>query len=38
MKRDDEHKEWRRNHDLPVDYRTKGEAEEIAKRIMDILR
>lgn len=37
MKRDKEHEEWRKEHDLPVDYMTRGEAEEIAKKGMDIL-
>jgi len=37
MKRDKEHEEWRRKNDLPADYKTLGDAQRIASRIVEII-
>jgi len=38
MKKDQVHKDWRRRHGLPEDYKTRKEAMSIAKSIEKIIR
>ena len=38
MSRDEVHRAWRREHGLPEDYETMGEAMEMARRILEILK
>ncbi|MCD6411537.1 MAG: hypothetical protein J7L20_03820 [Thermoplasmata archaeon] len=37
MKRDEKHKEWRKERGLPIDYRTRRDAQRIASKVEEII-
>jgi len=37
MKRDEKHEKWRKEHGLPIDYRTRRDAQRIASKVEEII-